>query len=123
MTVVSTRNYGNYPGPSCPQKAVPIKLIPIRSVHSVIGKVMEGVSKSAIKQNLLTNNLLTNTSVCFSQDHSVSDLFTWLIPIKTKELNSRGEISVIALDIKAAFNSEASKSSGHNSHVIRGNSF
>eukprot|EP00061_Rhincodon_typus_P002508 g17742.t1 len=55
------------------------------SLLSVISKVMEGVINSAVK------------------GHSAPDLITAFVEIWTKQLDSRGEARVTALDIKAAF--------------------
>eukprot|EP00061_Rhincodon_typus_P003254 g19634.t1 len=69
---------------------------------------MEGVINSAINQhllqnNLLRNNLLSDVQFVFCQGHSAPDPITALVQIWTKELNSRGEVKVTVLDIKAAF--------------------
>eukprot|EP00061_Rhincodon_typus_P017150 g45717.t1 len=64
---------------------------------------MEGVINSAIKQHLLSNNLLNDTQLGFCSDHSAPDLVTALVQSGMKELNSRGEMRMTALDIKAAF--------------------
>eukprot|EP00061_Rhincodon_typus_P002792 g18477.t1 len=73
------------------------------SLLSNISKVTEGVINSAIKQHLLRNNLLSHTQFQFRQGHSAPDLITALVQTWTKERNSRGEVTVTALDIKAAF--------------------
>eukprot|EP00061_Rhincodon_typus_P010790 g35339.t1 len=59
-------------------------------------KVMEGII-SAIKQHLLSDKF------GFCQGHSAPDLVTALVQTWTEELNSRGEVRIIAFDIKAAF--------------------
>eukprot|EP00061_Rhincodon_typus_P012628 g38484.t1 len=58
---------------------------------------MEDVSNSAIKQHLLSNNAQ------FGFRHSAPNLITALAQTWIRELNSRGEVRVTALDIKAAF--------------------
>eukprot|EP00061_Rhincodon_typus_P014698 g41900.t1 len=70
-------------------------------VLSIISKVMEGVINSAVKQDLLSNNLLSDAQFVFGQSHSTADLITAMVLTWTKELNSRGEVKVTALDIKA----------------------
>eukprot|EP00061_Rhincodon_typus_P001610 g15269.t1 len=64
---------------------------------------MESVINSTIKQHLLSNNLLSDAQFGFRQGHSAPDLITASIQTWTKELNSRGDVRVTALDIKAAF--------------------
>eukprot|EP00061_Rhincodon_typus_P004583 g22931.t1 len=65
---------------------------------------MEGVINSAIQKHLLSNNLLNDAQFGFRQGLSAPDLITALVHTWTKELNSRGEMRVTALDIKAAIN-------------------
>ena len=90
---------------SCTQKQDKSNLAKYRpiSLLSIISKVMEGVINSAIKQHLLSNNLLSDAQFGFRQVHSAPDLITALVQTWTKELNSRGEVRVTALDIKVAF--------------------
>eukprot|EP00061_Rhincodon_typus_P006798 g27811.t1 len=64
---------------------------------------MEAVINSATKQHLLSNNLLSDAQFGLRQCYSVSDLITALVQTWTKELNSRSEVRVTALDIKVAF--------------------
>eukprot|EP00061_Rhincodon_typus_P015805 g43695.t1 len=59
---------------------------------------MEGVITSAIKQHLLSG-----AQFAYHQGHSAPDLITALGQTWTKELNYRGEVRVINLDIQAAF--------------------
>eukprot|EP00061_Rhincodon_typus_P004175 g21917.t1 len=56
------------------------------SLFSIISKVMEGVSNSAIKQHVFSNNLLSDAQFGFHQGHSVPDLITALVQTWTKEL-------------------------------------
>eukprot|EP00061_Rhincodon_typus_P006205 g26587.t1 len=72
---------------------------------------MEGFSNSASKQHLLSNNLLSDAQFGFCQGYSAPDLITTLVQTRTKELNSRGDVRVTALDIKAAFNKKCGISS------------
>eukprot|EP00061_Rhincodon_typus_P003127 g19357.t1 len=64
---------------------------------------MEGFVNGAIKQHLLSNNMLGDVQFRFRQGHSAPDLLTALVQTWAKELNSRGEVRVTPLDIKAAF--------------------
>eukprot|EP00061_Rhincodon_typus_P001527 g15027.t1 len=58
-------------------KSNPANYRPI-SLPSIISKVMEGVSNSALKQHLLSNNLLSDAQFEFRQGHSAPDLITAL---------------------------------------------
>eukprot|EP00061_Rhincodon_typus_P009638 g33292.t1 len=68
------------------------------SLLSIIIKMMESVINSAIKQHLLSH-----TQYGLHQSHSTPDLNTALVQTWTKEMTSRGEVRVTALDIKVAF--------------------
>ena len=94
-------NVENCPEHKKQDKSNPAKYHPI-SLLLIISKVMEGVINRAIKQHLLSNNLLNDAQFGFRQDHLAPDLTTALVQTWTKELNSRGEVRVTALDIKAA---------------------
>ncbi|XP_072102797.1 uncharacterized protein [Mobula birostris] len=83
-------------------KSNPANYRPI-SLLSIIRKVMEGVTNSAITQHLLGNILLMDAQSGFHRGHSAPDLITSFVQAWTKELSTRGEVRVIALDIKAAF--------------------
>eukprot|EP00061_Rhincodon_typus_P002273 g17050.t1 len=87
-----------YPGDKKQDKANPANYCPI-SLLSIIRKVMEGVTNSAIKQRLLSDDLLSDAQFGSCQGHSASDFITALVQTWTKELNSRGEVRVTALDI------------------------
>eukprot|EP00061_Rhincodon_typus_P017336 g45987.t1 len=65
--------------------------------------MMEDVSGSAIKQHPLSSNLLSDAQIVIRQGHSARPHYSLLVQTWTKELNSRGEVTVTALDIKAAF--------------------
>eukprot|EP00061_Rhincodon_typus_P010646 g35109.t1 len=56
------------------------------SLLSIIRKVMESVSNSAIKQHLLSNNLRSDAQFGLRQGHSALDLITALVQTWTKEL-------------------------------------
>eukprot|EP00061_Rhincodon_typus_P003735 g20853.t1 len=71
-------------------KSKPANYRPI-SLLSIISKVMEGVTNSAIKQHLLGYNLLSDTQFGLRQGHSAPDLITASVQTWTKELNCRGE--------------------------------
>ncbi|XP_067892367.1 uncharacterized protein [Heterodontus francisci] len=64
---------------------------------------VEAQSEDIINSSFISNNQLTDVQFVFRQGHSASALITALIQTWSKQLDSRGEVRVTALDIKAGF--------------------
>ena len=83
-------------------RADPSKYRPI-SLLSVVSKVMEAAVQKQLQNYLLRNHLFSSRQFGFRPDHSTADLLTILSQTWNTYLDKNGEVCVIALDIKGAF--------------------
>ena len=83
-------------------KSDPSKYRPI-SLLSVISKVMESSVHKQLQKYLLHHDLISNKQYGFRPNHSTADLLTVLSQTWNNTLDKGGEVYVVALDIKGAF--------------------
>ena len=83
-------------------RADPSKYRPI-SLLSVVSKVMEAAVQKQLQNYLLRNHLFSSRQFGFRPDHSTADLLTIFSQTWNTYLDKNGEVCIIALDIKGAF--------------------
>ena len=73
------------------------------SLLSIISKVMETVVNKQLLNHLLNNKLISSRQFGFRPHHGTADLLTILAQTWNASLDRNEEVSIVACDIKGAF--------------------